>query len=265
MPELDFSSPLVHPAPAAATAQVHAGLAFAELDGRMLLLDLYAPAGEPPAAGWPAVLLVPGTTDPPRLRGVRGWGQYTGWGRLLAAGGLVAVVAEHRSFEEAAPPRLADEVDAALAWLRANAGRFGVDASRLAVFGTSAGVPLAVRVVAGAADRSLRCAVAYYGYLDLPADAAPVDGLERLSALAQLRGGAWFPPLLVVRAGRDRAELNGTIDAFVAEALNRNLAIELVNYPEGNHAFDIRDDTDESRRIIRRTLRFLEERLHRRE
>src|SRR5919199_1568340 len=193
MPELDLSSPLVHPAPAAPTAEVHAGLAFAELEGRTLLLDLYTPAG-----------------------------------------GLVAVVAEHRSFEEAAPPRLADEVDAALAWVRANAARFGVDASRLAVFGTSAGVPLAVRMVAGAADRSLRCAVAYYGYLDLPADAAPGDGPARLSALAQLRGGAWFPPLLVVRAGRDRAELNGTIDAFVGEALTRNLAIELVNHPKGN-------------------------------
>jgi acetyl esterase/lipase len=262
MARFDPTSPVVLPVPATATVQVHADLAYAHLDERTLLLDVYAPSEQMPASGWPAVLLVHGTTEPTLLRGVRGWGQYTSWGRLLAASGLVAVVAEHRSFDEAPAPQLADEVDAALGYVHAHAVKFGIDVDRLAVFGISAGVPLAVGAIASAADRSVQCAVAYYGYLDTPADLAQDTGLARLSALAQLRMGTWLPPLLVVRAGSDRPELNRSIDAFTAEALARNLAVDVINYPQGHHGFDVLDDTDQSRRIIRHTLGFLQERLH---
>ena len=80
-------------------------------------------------------------------------------------------------------------------------------------------------------------------------------------ALARLRAGAAAPPLLLVRAGRDDPEINRAIDAFVAEALARNLPLELVNHPDGRHAFDTVDPTDASRRMIRRILGFLAERL----
>ncbi len=39
------------------------------------------------------------------------------------------------------------------------------------------------------------------------------------------------------------------------------MAIELLNYPQGRHAFDIVDDTDEARAIIKRTLAFMQEHL----
>ena len=65
-------------------------------------------------------------------------------------------------------------------------------------------------------------------------------------------------PLVVARAGLDEMPgLNRTIDAFVAQALERNLAITLVNHREGPHAFDAVHDSDETRRIIRQVLMFL--------
>jgi dienelactone hydrolase len=189
----------------------------------------------------PAVLLVHGEADPALLRGVRGWGQYRGWGRLLAAEGLAAVVFEHRAIREAGLAAVDAEVDAAVAAVADRAGELGVDPGRLGLAGFSAGAMLGARALGRAAGR-LRCAALCYGPLALEPDPA-------------------LPPMLVVRAGRDHPELNRAIDAFLAGALAANLPVELVNHADGHHAFDTVDDTDESRRVIRRVLAFLGEHL----
>jgi acetyl esterase/lipase len=170
--------------------------------------------------------------------GVRGWGQYTGWGRLLAGEGMAGVAFAHRAIAEAGFEAVIAEVGAALAAVRGHAGNLGIDPTRVGLAAFSAGVPLAAAVLAGAAGR-IRCAVLCYG---------PLDDLERDPAL---------PPLLVVRAGRDHPELNRTIDEFVSAAAARELAVELVHQPDGHHAFDVADDTDASREAIRRVVAFL--------
>ena len=111
--------------------------------------------------------------------------------------------------------------------------------------------PASVRIAPGAPETmaltgpaaGIRCAALCYG---------PLDGLDPDAAL---------PPLLVVRAGRDRLALNRTIEEFVTAAEARRLPIELVDHPDGHHAFDVLDDTDASRDAIRRILAFLREHL----
>ncbi len=44
----------------------------------------------------------------------------------------------------------------------------------------------------------------------------------------------------------------------MAEALRQNAPIEVINYPEGRHAFDTVDNTARTRQIMRRTLAFLQ-------
>jgi hypothetical protein len=51
--------------------------------------------------------------------------------------------------------------------------------------------------------------------------------------------------------------LNASIDAFVAEALEANLAITVVNHATGAHAFDLTDDSAMSRTVIEDVLSFL--------
>lgn len=238
MPRFDPATPLVHPPPDPDRAEHRPGLAYATADGRELAMDLYLPAGRAPGATPPAVLLVHGEADPAMLLGVRTWGQYTGWGRLLAAEGLAAVVAEHRAVAEAGFEVVAAEVATALAAVHDRAGELGVDPGRLAVVGFSAGVPL----TAAALTRvpvPLRCAVLCYGP---PGDLQPSPGL---------------PPFLVVRAGLDYPDLNQSIDQFVAAAQAAGVPVDLVDLPEAHHAFDTVDDTDASRAAIRRVLRFL--------
>jgi acetyl esterase/lipase len=65
-------------------------------------------------------------------------------------------------------------------------------------------------------------------------------------------------PLFVVRSGQDTAPgLNGTLDRFVAAALESNLPITFVNLPHAPHAFDTLHDTGESRDVINWILAFM--------
>jgi hypothetical protein len=100
MPRFDPAMPLVHPLPDPGRVEVRAGLGYAGFGGRELAMDLYLPAGRDPGA-LPAVLLVHGEAPPELLRGVLGWGQYQGWGRLLAGEGLAGVAFEHSAVAEA--------------------------------------------------------------------------------------------------------------------------------------------------------------------
>lgn len=238
MARFDPAQPLVHPLPDPERVELRADLVYAHADGRELAMDVYLPTRRAPGTRVPAVLLVHGEADADLLRGVRGWGQYTGWGRLLAGEGLAGVAFEHRAIAEAGFQAVVAEVGAALAAVRERAGDLGVDPERVGLAAFSAGVPLTAAVLAGAAGQ-VRCAALCYG---------PLDGLDPDPAL---------PPLLVVRAGGDHPKLNRTIDEFVTAAAVRQLAVELVHQPDGHHAFDVADDTDASREVIRRVLAFL--------
>ena len=122
MPQFDPAMPLVHPLPDPGQVEVLAGLAYTQAGGRELLMDVYLPADREPGSRLPAVLLVHGEAPPEVLRGVRGWGQYNGWGRLLAAEGLAGVAVEHRAVAEAGFEGVVAELGAALAAVRDPAG-----------------------------------------------------------------------------------------------------------------------------------------------
>jgi len=55
-------------------------------------------------------------------------------------------------------------------------------------------------------------------------------------------------------------EVRAHVPGLVKNALARNLEVQVVNYPAGQHGFDVFDDTDTSRAIIRQAIEFL--RLH---
>ena len=65
-------------------------------------------------------------------------------------------------------------------------------------------------------------------------------------------------PMLVARAGRDQFRVNESLDSFVAGALHKDLPVRLVNHPGAPHAFDLFDDSEATREIIREILRFMQ-------
>ena len=220
-----------------------------------LKMDVYLPEGAAPKAGWPVVVLVHGGPVPSAWA-PKNWGVFRSYGELLAASGLAAVTFNHRLDQPADYPRAAGDVAALLAHVRKESRALEVDAERLAVWAFSGGGPLLGSVLA---DRGpyLRCAVAYYAFLGTPAG-TPAE--PRLSAAEQLRRATGpLPPLLVARAGRDGAALNASVDEFVRVALEKNVSLDLLTHPAGQHGFDVMDDQDRSREVIRRTLTFLKD------
>jgi acetyl esterase/lipase len=246
----------VYSVPGMDHVRVRRDLAY-RTDEPALKMDLYLPKEAPPAAGWPVVVLVHGGPIPAGWA-PKEWGVYRSYGELLAASGLAAVTFNHRLHASADYPRAAGDVDALIAHVRAEARGYGIDPDRVAVWAFSGGGPLLASALAGRAAY-VRAAVSYYAFLGPPQAAAAEP---RLSALDLVRPASPpLPPLLIARAGRDDPALNASVDAFVTAALASGVTLELMNHPAGRHGFDILDDDDRSRDVIRRTVAFLRERL----
>ena len=134
-----------------------------------LKLDVYRPRTA--TTRLPAVLFAHGRTCE---ASPKEWGQYVGWGQLAAASGLAGVTFNHRDDPA--------DVAAAIRYVRANGPKLGIDGSRICVVGFSAGVHPALLTALQESAGRLRCAVAYYGPLDVE--------LEQLSPRTYLRAGS---------------------------------------------------------------------------
>jgi acetyl esterase/lipase len=129
---------------AAYTVKVESGLCYqtgrqACSDGANHQFDAYLPVGA--TLRTPGVILVHGGSF---LGGDKS--DLTSEGMKLAAAGMAAFSVNYRldSATLVGFPMESDDVMAAIAYVRSHAGRFNVDPSRLASFGTSAGATLAI-------------------------------------------------------------------------------------------------------------------------
>ena len=65
----------------------------------------------------------------------------------------------------------------------------------------------------------------------------------------------------MVTAGQDELSTNAGIDRLIAAAKVAGLSVDAIEYKEGVHGFDVKQDTDETRAIVSRTLEFMKEKL----
>lgn len=250
------SMPVVFELPGMDQVEVRADLVYKTSEGKPLYANVYAPPAGERGAGrlLPAVVFVG-----------REITQYDCWGRLVAASGLMAVTFDYSpigNFEHLREPEQ-DMLDL-LEYLLGQGERLGIDVNRLSIWACSSFPPIGWHMPLRDAPASIRCLVCYYGALNLEHLLDETDPPEVWDLLRDYSPIKYLglrpeklPPMLIVRAGRDHPRLNQSIDAFVAEALRQNAPIEVINYPEGRHAFDVLDDTARTRQIIRRTLAFL--------
>ncbi len=122
--------------PANSVSPTHRDLKYAAFGGKELLLDLYLPdSGEAP---YPLIVFLHGGGF---LMGDRALIE-PGTFRLLDKGYAVASI-EYSLSAEAKWPTQGQQIKGAVRWLRANAGKYRLDADRFAAFGGSAGGHLA--------------------------------------------------------------------------------------------------------------------------
>jgi acetyl esterase/lipase len=238
-------------------------------DGALeLKLDLYLPEASAPGKRVPVVFLIHGGVGPEFPVQPKDWGFYKTWGRLLAASGMGAVAFNHRvGFPDPNLAAASGDVEDAIAFVRNRAPDFSIDPERIALAAFSAGGPM-LSMALREPRPSVRCLVAFYAFLDLRG--SPLHrkylGEEQIlkfspaAALAQSAGT--LPPIFVARAGKDQIpDLQPGLDRFVAEAIARNVALEFVNQPDGEHGFDNAPGDQRSRDIVRQAVEFLQRNL----
>ena len=247
--------PVFYSVPGMDAVRVERDLVFRTVGQTPLKADIYLPAAR---GTYPVVLLVSGGA-------VNDWRTaafYTSFARVLAAEGIAAVNFDKRLTRDRQAAAAASEDSLALVdYLKSHASEYGVDTARLCTWHFSAGGTVAGTMLGEHSPAS--CVILTYAILSFGAgDDDPQ--LAAHSALVQARQrGDRMPPTLVVRAGRDAKTLNDGIDAFVAAALSKNAPVSVINYPTGDHGFEIQNDTDETRRIISQSIAWLKSRVAR--
>jgi hypothetical protein len=226
-----------------------------------LTMDLYYPAGATSATPLPAIVVTLGYSDVGYQKALgcrfKDMAMSVSLGELAAASGIAAIVYTNRE-------PVAD-IHALLQYVQLNAAMLGLDGQRIGLWATSGSVPLALSVLMQEVGDRLKCAVLGYGFmLDLDeatavAEASAKWGFVNPAAGKSVDDLPAHVPLFVVRSGREQfAHLNDAIDAFVLNALARNLPVTCVNHPDGPHAFDLFHDSEATREIIRQMLRFMQ-------
>jgi acetyl esterase/lipase len=251
------TKPVVCQIPGMDAVSIQRDLRYQATDAVPLTMDLYRPPDSKAAGRLPAVVFVTGYPDPgaQKIFGckLKEMECYISWAKLVAASGLSAITYLNHD-----PAR---DLDALFRHLRENAEALAIDERRMGVWSCSGNVPLALDVLMR--DEHLKCAALCYGVmLDLDGSTSVAESARKFGFANPATGKSVrdLPPelpLFIARAGRDEPGLNETLDRFIAHALAANLPITLANHSTGPHAFDVLDDSETSREIIRQILAFL--------
>jgi acetyl esterase/lipase len=247
--------------PAEHAVKIRRDVEYRVTDAGAFTMDIYHPPDSQNEARIPAVVFVSGYPDPGVQKRIGCKGKemesYISWGQLTAASGLVAI-----TYTTGNEP--ASDIHALLQYVRQNSAVLGIDENRIGLWACSGNVPNALSVLMRETREYLKCAVFCYGcMLDLDwfnhtAEAARVWGFVNQCAGKSVEDLPQDLPLFIARAGRDEMpHLNETLDRFLGKALTRNLPVTFVNHSEAPHAFDVQDDSETSREIVRQILAFM--------
>lgn len=218
-----------------------------------LKADIFIPIMKVTTKEFPCVIFVSGFASI-NFRLVQA---YKDWAKLMAVNGLIGVVYETNS------PSV--DFDKLTEYLTMNCKTLHVDKNKIGIWSASGNSLLALNKVN--ASSQFKCHSIYYGltttinsqYLNEVKEMSKKNGFVFLVEAEYISK----VPTLIIRAGKDSwTTILNSIDEFVRLLLSRNIPFELVNYPEGQHAFDMLDNTEESKRIINLTVEFFKRELN---
>lgn len=238
---------------------------YATVDGTDLKVDVWQPTGTAAAAPRPAMIYVFGG----------GWvsgdrAQMPAYFQWLTSRGLTVFAVDYRLATPDRPTwdQAPGEIKCAVGWVRANAGRHGIDPNRIVLGGNSAGANLAmlaaytagdVRIPSAcpAGDTSVRAVVQFYGPTDLTAAHRDTDSSSARGMMETYLGGtpaavpdryrhnspatyvrSGLPPTLILHGERDSvvpaAQATGLADRLTAAGVPNSLVL----LPATEHSFD---------------------------
>jgi len=237
----------------------HEGIVYYSKEGVSLKFDLYKPPNIEKDKKLPLVILMNGYPDDT----IKNWfgvtlkdlGILISWAELIASSGMIAV-----KYESQKSP---NETDTLIKYLTKKADTYSIDLNRIAIFGCSANTLIELSLMQNSSYH-FKCAIFYYGILLTP-DQKFFNSIDSAAKelgfyWTNLRAVKKFPqevPFLIVKAGKDARVIKETTDYFVSEITKSDIQFTFINYPDGQHDFDVLDDTPTSRDIIKQTISFL--------
>lgn len=229
---------------------------FSKQGFRPLTLDVYAASGGAPkplviyvhGGGW-----MGGTS-----RNAAAYSNFPAVLASLAARGYVVASLNYRLAGEARFPAAADDVDAAIRWLKANAATYGIDKSRVGIWGGSAGGQLAglaaTSCSAGDAKVESDCvqaAVIWYGVFDFstlpqrqPAAENGYLGCKLADCPDQVKAASPVsfvdpkdPPMLLIHGTDDKTVPVTQSREMIAKLKAGGVRSEFIELPATDHSF----------------------------
>jgi dienelactone hydrolase len=214
-----------YPAPPESAFRVIKDVTFGRSASGPLQMDVYRPAS---GTTHPTLIFFNTATGTQRSNPF-----YASWARIAASHGITAVLPDlgMESFVQ-------DFVSLHAYLAKGSGGEHGIDKDAVALYAGSGNAWRALPIVQDVRTTVVKSAVIYYG----------------AGEVQQFRADL---PVLFVRAGLDRPSLNKSMDGLVAAALSQNAPVRLLNYASGYHAFEIRNDEEQTRRVIDETIEFV--------
>jgi dienelactone hydrolase len=227
-----FKAPVVYQADGMDKVAIQKGIPFKTINDTTLAFDVYYPPAFDKKSNLPVVVFNNGVGNDQ----LPNWRVYQDWAKLVAVNGMVAINHQARGGKS-----LVDTGDL-IDYLRTNGAKHNIDGENIALWSCSANVTVAMPLAMQRNRKNIRALVMYYG-----AGAQDADNVVKRQDLE----------ILLVRAGLDFHNLNKNIEKFMRSALQQDAHVEFINYPEGQHAFDVVDNTQRSKEIILQTIEFL--------
>lgn len=252
---------------------------YSSLNGfRPLTLDLYVPL----AKGGPKPLVIyihGGGWSGGTSRNAAAFSNFPAVLADLASRGYVVASLNYRLSGEAKFPAAADDVDAAIRWLKAHAADYGIDKTRVGLWGGSAGGQLAGLAAtdcsaakAGGESDCVQAAVIWYGIFDFSTMNAPpaylgcngptCAAVGPASAIVHVSGAT--PPMLLIHGTADKTVPYAQSVAMLAKLKATGVPAQLIEMPDYDHSFigpDAKATHDGHLKVLQATFDFFDERL----
>ena len=223
----------------------HPDLVYASVNGfRPITLDLYTP----PKAKGPQPLVIyihGGGWMNGTARNAAAYANFPAVLADLAARGYVVASLNYRLGGEAKFPAATEDVDAAIRWLKGHAGEYGIDKSRVAIWGGSAGGQLAALAATDCSSGDgkgesdcVQAAAIWYGLFDIAPTGAPAYfGADGPKASAVTFLDAKDPPFLLIHGTADRTVPVTQSRAMIARLKAVGVKAEFIELPGIDHSW----------------------------
>ena len=234
---------------------------YEDVSGTSLKMDIYYPPKFDFQRKIPAIIIVLGYTDMAgqKLLGskFKNYITFVSWCKIISASGMAAIVYETVNPEQ--------DILSLANFLNSNKDKLLIDTERIGAFTLSAHTPTAINKVITSEYNIFKCAAIYYGFF-LTSDfkyLSQIDSISKNMGFMTPRLPdpiSWKKnvPLMIVRAGKDNVPyINQSLESFYGKAINQNLPITIINYPDASHGFDFTNDDEITGQIINNTIEFL--------